>query len=132
MKFSAFERKIFVQTKIIILAILISFNPTGASAQLQDISGRYRCVQLCKGGSAGPAFITHAYNGFDFDLVNEAGEPARAWIDWPGHMWIANWNEGAFFALDGLTIRFANGSVWKRYTVLEQYLERLPPVLPHR
>jgi hypothetical protein len=25
--------------------------------------------------------------GWDMNLVNEAGLPSRAWVDYPGHLW---------------------------------------------
>src|SRR6516225_92264 len=36
------------------------------------------------------------------------------WIDYPGHIWVAAWNEGAFYSPDGMIIQFDNGSVWQR------------------
>ena len=82
-----------------------------ALAQGVDLTGRYRCVQGC----AAPgqvAFITQ--NGWNMNLVNEVGEPARAWIDWYGHLWVERWNEGAIFSPDGITIQFDRGTVWQR------------------
>src|ERR1700730_4372633 len=70
-----------------------------ASAQYLDLSGRYRCVQLCRDGGPQPAFITQA--GRELNLVNEAGEPARAWIDWIGHIWADTWQQGAIYSPDG-------------------------------
>lgn len=117
-----------MKTVLIVLIALMTLDVTAASAQTGDISGRYRCIQRCKGGLVGPAFVTHADSAaFDFELVDEAGQPARAWIDFPGHFWVEDWQEGAVFALDGLTIRFDNGTVWRRYTMWEQYLPPLPP-----
>ena len=113
-------------TRKLVLIALLALNATGASAQVADISGRYLCVQQCKG--VGPAYIAQADNLFDFNLVNEAGETARAWIDFPGHLWIERWNEGAFLALDGVTIKFVNGTVWKRYDEWDRALDTIPPV----
>ena len=48
------------------------------------------------------------------NLVNEAGVLSRGWIDYPGHIWVAAWNEGAFYSPDGMIIQFDNGSVWQR------------------
>jgi len=83
---------------------------TGASAQESSLSGQYQCVQNCRGPA--PAFVTQ--NGWDLNLVNEAGEPSRAWIDHPGHIWADNWDEGAVFSPDGFSIQFDNGTVWQR------------------
>jgi len=84
-----------------------------ASAQGVDLSGRYRCVALCAAGLDGaPAFVTQ--NGWNLNLLNEAGEPSRAWIDWSGHLWVDRWQEGALFTADGITIQFDHGTVWQR------------------
>jgi hypothetical protein len=48
------------------------------------------------------------------NLVNEAGIPSRAWIDYPGHIWVQNWNEGAVYSPDGMIIQFDHGTVWQR------------------
>jgi hypothetical protein len=84
---------------------------TQASAQGVDLTGRYRCVQLCEApGQA--AFVTQ--NGWNLNLLNEVGEPSRAWIDWYGHLWAQRWNEGAIYSPDGMTIQFDRGTVWQR------------------
>jgi hypothetical protein len=83
---------------------------TGASAQLVDLSGRYRCVQQCRDEQ--PAFV--AQNGRELNLLNEAGEPSRAWIDWPGHIWVHRFQEGAVYSPDGMVIQFDRGTVWQR------------------
>jgi hypothetical protein len=84
-----------------------------ASAQGVDLSGRYRCVALCAAGLQGqPAFVTQ--NGWNLNLLNEAGQPSRAWIDWSGHIWADAWQEGALFTNDGITIQFDRGTIWQR------------------
>src|ERR1039458_7311645 len=95
---------------VIALAALSALAVTDASAQVANLSGPYQCVQNCRGPS--PEFITQ--NGWDLNLVNEIGEPSRAWIDWPGHIWVQYWNEGAAYTPDGMTIQFDRGSVWQR------------------
>ena len=97
-----------------VVAILLTFVSTSASAQnVLNLSGRYVCVQLCATGIAGqPAYITQ--NGWDMNLVTEAGIPSRAWIDWPGHIWMDHFQEGAIYSPDGLTIQFDRGTVWRR------------------
>jgi hypothetical protein len=97
---------------VVAVAVAAVFGATGASAQVVNLSGPYRCVQGCKGGLSGPAFVTQ--NGYDLNLVNEVGEPSRAWIDWPGHLWAQYWNEGAVYSPDGMTIQFDRGTVWER------------------
>jgi hypothetical protein len=85
---------------------------TGASAQdIVNLSGEYTCVQGCIDSSPGPAYVTQ--NGWTMNLVNEAGQPTRAWIDRPGHIWTENWQEGATYSPDGTTITFDGGTVWQ-------------------
>jgi len=65
--------------------------------------------------AAGPpalAYVTQT--GWELNLVNEAGIPSRAWIDYPGHIWVQNWNEGAIYSPDGMIIQFNHGTVWQR------------------
>jgi hypothetical protein len=86
---------------------------TGASAQdVVNLSGEFTCVQGCMNNSPGPAFVTQ--NGWTMNLVNEAGQPSRAWIDRPGHLWADFWQEGATYSPDGMVITFDSGSVWQR------------------
>jgi BA14K-like protein len=92
-----------------ILAALVVLEITSASAQVL-LSGEYQCVQNCVG--SGVAHVTQ--NGFELNLVNEVGQPSRAWIDYPGHIWVQYWNEGAVYTPDGMTIQFDRGSVWQR------------------
>src|SRR5579872_870138 len=91
-------------------AALSAFAATEAQAQWANLNGEYRCVQNCAG--AGLAYVTG--NGWDLNLVNEIGQPTRAWIDYPGHIWAQYWNQGAVFSPDGETIQFDSGSVWQR------------------
>ena len=85
---------------------------TDASAQVLNLSGQYQCIQGCMPPNAAPAFVTQ--NGWDLNLVNEIGQPSRAWVDYPGHIWAEYWHEGAVISPDGLTIQFDSGSVWQR------------------
>lgn len=96
-----------------VLALLAALAATGASAQGVDLTGRYRCVQMCREGLVGqPAFVTQ--NGREMNLLNEAGEPSRAWVDWNGRFWARSWNEGANYSPDGMVIQFDRGTVWQR------------------
>jgi len=104
---------------IVAFAALAGLAASQASAQPADLSGTYRCVQHC--AAMGPAFVTQ--NAWNLNLTNEAGQPSRAWIDWPGHIWAESWNEGAVFSPDGMTIQFDRGSVWQRI-VPEAVLKR--------
>jgi hypothetical protein len=83
---------------------------TQASAQGVNLTGRYLCIQLCEAGGQ-VAFVTQ--NGWNLNLLNEVGEPSRAWIDWYGHIWAERWNEGAIYSPDGMTIQFDRGTVWR-------------------
>jgi hypothetical protein len=96
-----------------VLAALSALVATDASAQVLDLSGRYRCIQLCRDGLVGaPAFVTQ--NGWEMNLVNEVGEPSRAWVDWVGHIWAQRYNQGAVYTPDGIFIQFDSGTVWQR------------------
>jgi hypothetical protein len=101
--------------KTMALATLIALVACDASAQavgtqdrVPNLSGLYRCVRNCAGASL--ARIT-AY-GWNLLLTNELGQTTKAWIDWPGHIWMPALNEGAVYSPDGFTIQFNRGSVW--------------------
>jgi hypothetical protein len=96
-----------------VFAMIAALAATDASAQGVNLTGQFRCVQLCASGLQGqPAFVTQ--NGWNLNLLNEAGDPSRAWIDWTGHLWAENWHEGALFSSDGMTIQFDRGTIWQR------------------
>jgi hypothetical protein len=101
--------------------------PLETSAQnVVNLSGRYICVRGCLIGTpAPPAYITQ--NAWDMNIVNEVGIPSRAWIDWPGHIWIPNFHEGAIYSPDGMVIQFDHGMVWRRDIGLPP-----PPPSPRR
>jgi hypothetical protein len=107
---------------------------TSASAQYfpENLSGAFTCVQGCLGNSPGPVFVTQ--NGWTMNLVNEIGQPTRAWVDRPGHIWADNWQEGATYSPDGMTIAFDSGTVWQRgYAPPAPLLPPPPaPVVLHR
>ena len=103
--------------KSIVLAIgaLAVVAATSASAQSVNLTGAYRCVQACRGGLVGnPAYITQ--NGPELNLMNEAGEPSRAWPDWfapATRIWVERYNFGAVYSPDAITIQFDNGTIWQ-------------------
>jgi hypothetical protein len=103
-------------TWILAAAVAAGASAISIAAQAQDInlSGQFQCVQGCRG--PGPAFVTQ--NGWDLNLVNEVGQPSRAWIDYPGHIWAQYWDVGAVYSPDGLRIQFDNGSVWQRVVLV--------------
>jgi hypothetical protein len=112
-----------MKLRLLAAVAIVASGATGASAQVLDLSGHFRCVQGCAAGSPGPAFVTQ--NGWDLNLVNEIGVPSRAWIDWPGHIWAESWRQGALYSADGMTIQFDSGTVWQRD--LSPYLPPPPP-----
>jgi hypothetical protein len=109
----------------VIAPVVITQAPASAPGQVLNLSGQFLCVAGCAGGQPGLAFVTQ--NGWDINLVNELGQPTRAWVDWPGHIWAQNWNEGAVYSPDGMTIQFDNGTVWRRNIELVV----LPSAPPH-
>jgi hypothetical protein len=101
---------------LLAIAALGAFTATDASAQSVDLTGTYKCVQMCRQGLVGyQAFITQ--NGPQLNLLNEAGEPSRAWPDWfapATRIWVENQNQGAVYSPDGMLIQFDNGTIWQR------------------
>ena len=95
------------------IAMSAALVATDASAQGVNLSGRYVCVAMCTPGLQGQfAFITQ--NGWEMNVVNDAGEASRAWIDYPGRIWIQQANQGAIYSPDGLTVQFDRGTIWQR------------------
>ncbi len=94
------------------LAVSTALVSTGASAQGVNLTGRWRCVELCVGAPGSVAFITQ--NGWEMNIVNEAGVPSRAWIDYPGRIWIDRANQGAIYSPDGFTLQYDRGTIWQR------------------
>lgn len=108
-----------VQTAVATPAVQTIAAPVVAPGVGPGLSGQFQCIAGCAGG--GPAFVTQ--NGWDLNIVNEVGQPSRAWIDYPGHIWVQSWNEGAVYSTDGMTIQFDNGTVWAKSVILV-----VPPV----
>jgi hypothetical protein len=107
-------------------ATILAASLTGASAQVLNLTGQFQCVQLCSAAPPALAYLTQV--DWEISLVNDGGFPSRAWIDYPGHIWVAGWNEGAFYSPDGMTIRFDNGTVWQRVIDVPVYA---PPIRRH-
>ena len=108
-----------VQTAVATPAVQTIAAPVVAPGVGAGLSGQFQCIAGCAGG--GPAFVTQ--NGWDLNIVNEIGQPSRAWIDYPGHIWVQSWNQGAVYSTDGMTIQFDNGTVWAKSVILV-----VPPV----
>jgi hypothetical protein len=109
------------------IAVLAALMLTNASAQVQgvDLNGRYQCVLLCAGAPGSLAFITQ--NGWELNILNDVGEPSRAWVNYPGRIWVDRANQGgAIYSPDGLRIQFDRGTIWQRA------LDLPPPPLRRR
>ena len=112
--------------KLVFTAIALSATMLASSASARGInlSGQWQCVASCLAPPGSFAYITQ--NGWDLNVVNEAGMASRAWVDYPGHIWIDRANQGAIYFPDGFTLQFDSGTVWQRAPVLP------PPPLPSR
>jgi hypothetical protein len=96
------------------IAVSALLGATAATAQVQgvDLNGRYRCLAECLGPRGSVAVITQ--NGWELNVVNDAGQPSRGWVDYPGRIWIQQANQGAIYSPDGLRIQFDGGTIWQR------------------
>jgi hypothetical protein len=95
------------------IGIIAALGAIGASAQSINLTGVFRCIQLCRGSL--PAHVTQ--NGPELNLLTEAGVPSRAWPDWyspVNRIWVDAFNESAVYSPDGLLIQFDNGTIWQR------------------
>lgn len=95
-----------------VVAAITTFVATDALAQGANLTGRWRCVELCLGPPGSFAYITQ--NGWELNIVNDAGEPSRAWVDYPGRIWVERAQQGAIYSPDGNTLQFDRGSLWRR------------------
>ena len=98
-----------------VIAAAAVFAATAASAQTVNLTGTYRCIEGCRAAVGSPAFVTQ--NGPNLNLVNEAGQPSRAWPDAFApftKIWADDWNVSAVYSPDGMTIQFDNGTIWQR------------------
>lgn len=107
------------------IVLSVTLTASGASAQGVNLSGRWQCMALCLGPPGGFSFITQY--AWDLNVVNDIGIASRAWVDYPGHIWIERVNEGAVYSPDGFTLQFDNGTIWQRAPMLPP-----PPPLPSR
>jgi hypothetical protein len=94
------------------VTMVMALVATDASAQGVNLTGRWRCVELCLGPPGSFGYITQ--NGWELNIVNDAGEPSRAWVDYPGRIWVERANQGAIYSPDGTTLQFDRGSIWRR------------------
>lgn len=114
-----------MKTLLVASSLALASLTSNASAQGVNLTGRWQCLAQCLGAPGSFAFITQ--NGWELNVVNDAGVPSRAWVDYPGRIWIDRANMGAIYAPDGLTLQFDGGTIWQR--VPEVLV--LPPV-PYR
>lgn len=106
------------------IAVSAALVATDASAQGVDLTSPYRCIEGCMSARPGQlAYVTQ--NGWELNIVNDAGLASRAWVNFPGRIWVAQANMGAIYSPDGTTIQFDNGTVWRR-------APDLPPAPPPR
>jgi hypothetical protein len=105
-----------MRTIALAFGLLAALASTGASAQSVNLTGKYKCTEVCRMGLQGaPAYVTQ--NGSQLNLLNEAGEASRAWPDWYApetRIWADAWNMGAVYSPDGMLIQFDNGTIWER------------------
>lgn len=104
------------------VAVAAALVATDASAQV-NLSGRWQCMSGCLGAPGSFAYITQ--NGWELNVVNDAGIPSRAWVDYPGRIWVLEANQGAIYSPDGMTLQFDRGTIWQR-------APELPPPPPRR
>jgi hypothetical protein len=100
----------------LVIGLAAASFATAAAAQPINLTGTYRCIQMCRDGAIGaPAFITQ--NGDTLNLVTESGQSYRAWPDWSApdsRIWIDARNESAVYSPDGIRIQFDDGRIWQR------------------
>ena len=103
-----------MQRMVSAFAVATVLVATDAPAQVEGInlSGRYQCLELCLGPPGSFAFITQ--NGWELNVVNDAGIPSRGWVDRPGRIWVEQANQGAIYSPDGMQIQFDRGTIWRR------------------
>ena len=107
----------------VIGVLLAASAAADASAQVEGINltGQYKCVAACAGD--GDAFITQY--GWQLNVTSDAGVPSRAWVEYPGRIWVEQAGQGARYSTDGNTIQFDRGTIWQR-------IPEAPPAPPKR
>jgi hypothetical protein len=99
------------------ITVSVALATTSASAQVQgvDLNGTYRCVTQCLRESGSLAFVTQY--GWQLNVLNDARQPSRGWVEYPGRIWLEWVNQGAIYSPDGMTIQFDGGTIWQRAPV---------------
>jgi hypothetical protein len=103
-----------MKTMMSSVAMFALLGAAGAAAQNVNLTGQYVCVQVCQATPV-PQLAHVTQNGWELNLVNEAGQPSRGWFNWGGRLWADDWQQSAVYSPDGMTIQFDRGSVWQRY-----------------
>ncbi len=96
------------------IGVAAALVASAAFAQVNgvDLNGRYQCVAFCAGAPGGFAFVTQ--NGWELNVIDDAGQPSRAWVNYPGRLWVDRLQQPAIYSPDGLTIQFDRGTIWRR------------------
>src|SRR5260370_3764914 len=93
-----------------VIAAAAVFAATAASAQTVNLTGTYRCIEGGRAARVGsPAFVTQ--NGWNLNLVNEAGQPSRPWPDATPpttKIWADDWHVNAVYSPAVMTLHFDN------------------------
>ena len=108
------------------VALMGTLAANDASAQGVNLTGRWQCVALCIGPPGGIALITQ--NGWQLNMVSDAGIPSRAWVDYPGRIWVETANAGAIYSPDGFTLQFDRGTIWQRAPEIPPPAPAQPPL----
>jgi hypothetical protein len=106
-------------------AMAASLLATGSAfAQVDgvDLNGRYQCVAVCAGPPGGLVVVTQ--NRWELNVIDDAGRPSRAWVNYPGRLWIDRAHQGAIYSPDGTRIQLDGGTVWQRAIELPPPLRR--------
>jgi hypothetical protein len=112
--------------KILGAAVVIAaLGAADASAQGVNLTGRWQCVAMCSGPPGAMAFITQ--NGWEINIVSDAGLASRAWVNYPGRIWIDATQEGAIYSPEGMGLQFDHGAVWQRALELPPEPPQLRP-----
>jgi hypothetical protein len=105
--------RLMLMTIPLTIGVMALFATGSASAQSINLTGVFKCIQMCRGGM--PAYVTQ--NGAALNLLTEAGVASRAWPDWYApynRIWVDAFNESAVYSPDGMLIQFDNGTIWQR------------------
>src|ERR1700756_4728957 len=95
-----------MRTRFYALALVLAsaeLLATSASAQVLgvNLNGRYRCVANCLAPLGSLVFVTQ--NGWELNVINEAGQATRAWVNYPGRLWFDRPQQAAIYSPDGFT-----------------------------